>query len=231
MRYFFACVFAGLLSASGACADEENDTRWSAVGRLDLGGRGFCTGALISPDMVITAAHCLFDPASGERISLPDMLFLPGWQDGHAGAYRVIERTIIHPAYNAEDETATRAASDLALLTLLHPVDTSRIDPFDVATGPASSATVSIAAYTKKSADRLSMQENCEVVAVQEGTLVTTCPVDFGASGAPVFSLIDRQPHIVSVVTAMAEVDGARISLGPVLETSLPLLISAIQGK
>ena len=41
---------------------------WEAVGRLDLGGRGFCTGALIATDLVLTAAHCLYDRDSGERI-------------------------------------------------------------------------------------------------------------------------------------------------------------------
>ena len=34
---------------------------WEAVGRLDMGTHGMCTGALIEPDVVLTAAHCVFD--------------------------------------------------------------------------------------------------------------------------------------------------------------------------
>jgi hypothetical protein len=30
---------------------------WEAVGRLDVDGEGFCTGALIAPDLVLTAAR------------------------------------------------------------------------------------------------------------------------------------------------------------------------------
>ena len=41
---------------------------WEAVGRLNFGREGFCTAALITSDVVLTAAHCLFDPQTGGRI-------------------------------------------------------------------------------------------------------------------------------------------------------------------
>ena len=62
------------------------------------------------------------------------------------------------------------------------------------------------------------------MMARQDGVLIMSCDVDFGSSGAPVFSFEGGKPRIVSVVSAKAEVDGKRVSLGAALAEELQLL-------
>lgn len=69
-------------------------------------------------------------------------------------------------------------------------------------------------------------------MARQAGILVMSCNVDFGASGAPIFSFDGERPRIVSVVAAKAEMHGQRVALGTALEQSLELLQAELsQGR
>ena len=61
-------------------------------------------------------------------------------------------------------------------------------------------------------------------MARQKGVLVMSCDVNFGSSGAPIFSMDGNVAKIVSVVSAKAEVKGIPVSLGTALESPLARL-------
>ena len=99
MRQFLwvLAVLAGSAQAEDASLTSlqtgEEARGWEAVGRLDIDGKGFCTGALIAPDLVLTAAHCMFDRDTGLAVDPSRLQFLAGLRNGRALAYRSEEHT------------------------------------------------------------------------------------------------------------------------------------------
>ena len=57
---------------------------------------------------------------------------------------------------------------------------------------------------------------------------MTSCTVDFGSSGAPIFVINGGVPQIVSIVSAKAEVEGEAVSLGTSLGPPLVQLQEAL---
>lgn len=204
---------------------------WDAVGRLDFGGRGFCTGTLIAPDLVLTAGHCLYDKETGARIDPGVMTFLAGLRNGRAEAYRGVKAAAAHPAYVYDaDDAAGRVGHDLALVRLDQPIRVPGIRPFALDTEPAEGDSVSVVSYARNREEAPSLQETCDVLARAQEMLVMSCDVDFGASGAPVLARRDGEWRIVSVVSAKAELDGQKVALGVVLSGPMAALEAALDA-
>jgi hypothetical protein len=113
------CLIAGLSLLSsvpahaivGGGAPQADGVARSVV--TIVGSRGnFCTGALIAPSLVLTAAHCVQPGADYKIVEYgPDRQ--PKLQD--------VKRVAIHPGFNMQAMSGHRATADVALLQLGAP--------------------------------------------------------------------------------------------------------------
>jgi V8-like Glu-specific endopeptidase len=205
----------------------DDSKGWEGVGRLNLGDRGFCTASLIAPDVVLTAAHCLYDETTGARFPLTMFRFLADWRLGRAAAYRGVKRAVIAPGYDfGSADKIGRIGHDIALLQLDQPIRLPAIRPFTVSGRAQMGEAVGVVSYARDRSDAPSLQQTCRVLDTQPGLLVLTCDIDFGSSGAPIFQMRNGAATIVSVISAKAEADGQQVALG----VDLPAVIGALQA-
>jgi secreted trypsin-like serine protease len=172
-----------------------------------VGSRGnTCTGALIAPDIVLTAAHCATPGASYKVMDGP-------------GTTRLIDirRVALHPGFDPRAYDAHRATADVALLQLAEPLRGRAVATVGVPAAPVNAGrrfTVTGTGVTSPGDDRgLGIVRQATLAATgQPGSLqirladVTAAPgrpglgACSGDSGAPVSEDRSGRAVVVGVV-------------------------------
>jgi V8-like Glu-specific endopeptidase len=200
---------------------------YEAVGRLDS-DRGYCSATLIASDLILTAAHCLFDER-GNRIADTRFTFRAGLRNGHAEAERGIRSSVIPEDYRypGPDPDLDGVAADMALLALDSPIALPRIRPIRTAGDPGLRDLVTIVSYGRDRDDFASIEEDCRVLQRERAVIAMSCRVVEGSSGAPVLRETPSGLEVVAVVSATGMLGDVAASFAVDVEAHLQELLSA----
>jgi protease YdgD len=215
LRAAVALALAAMLSGAAAHAADRrvavdpSEPPWNAIAKVQTNTAARCSGVLVAPAVVLTAAHCLYNRLTGRMLQPVSLHVLLGYQRERYRWHRLVTRVTVGDGFHGGKRRAQ--ASDWARLDLAEPVPLAPLPLF--AGAVAAGMPVALAGYNQDRAQLLMTDTGCHVRSASGFFLTHDCAATHGTSGAP---LLARQGEGWAIVGInLAAGSDANLALRP----------------
>jgi V8-like Glu-specific endopeptidase len=196
----------------------SNKYPWSAIGRVqgtETNGQSYhCTGSLIADNLVLTNAHCVIDPETGELSKKIE--FMPNVIDGKYEDIAQVEEVIYGTDFKQSKKITP---NDWAIMKINQPLGRKyghlgwkSIPTATLVKNPKSLFFVGYSGdfptekyqkyFSAGPGFTASYEAGCSIVKEEEGFLLHDCATAGGSSGGAIIAAINGEPYIVALNNA-----------------------------
>jgi len=193
---------------------DPNAPPWNAIAKVQTNIGTRCTGVLIAPSVVLTAAHCLYTKRTGALLQPVSLHILFGYERAGYRWHRLVARVVTGAGFDGAG--ARPQAADWARLELAEAVPLAPLPLFE---GPvAAGQELALAGYNQDRAQLLMADWGCHVrraAPLPGGAMfvVHDCAGTRGTSGGPLLAKAGQGWAVVGINIAAGT--SANLALSP----------------